>query len=225
MKKLLIIILLLLPSILLAQSQGPKTPGTWSQLQDFAGDVTWNLPSFPSSVVLNNNHSYFLIGTNMGFTLPAGATPTGEYHVRWTKAADTSNAIVDTNIQLYNNAVVGSNHSNSDIWLTSATQQTYGCCGDVWGTSWGVSLTVAQINASTFGSVMRCDNVLLSNVTGTISAMDVQVFYSLPSKIRHRVISALLFRRPKREVFSQTRQARSFVLVSNPKMPSSGIGF
>ena len=59
-------------------------------------------------------------------------------------------------------------------WPSSDGWRTYGGSSDLWGTSW----TPTQINASTFGIVLRAENCSSGTRTASVDCMQVKIYYT-----------------------------------------------
>jgi hypothetical protein len=100
--------------------------------------------------------------TNFGFSIPSGATICGVVATIKKKAANVNvlSTVYDYSVKLVKNGVVsGNNKAFAGNWTTTNTLFTYGGDAD----NWGVSLTPADVNASSFGIAFS------AYISGTIS--------------------------------------------------------
>lgn len=129
--------------------------------------------TYTTSSLLGND-THYLKCLDGGFSIPAGATITGvvvEVDVR-----DTTGQVTDKVVSLVKGGTVsGDNKFDGAAWSAADTIHTYGTSTDLWG----LSLTPADVNSSTFGVVFQAEN------TGSIASAQVDyvrmtVHYNLP---------------------------------------------
>lgn len=108
-----------------------------------------------SNPIIATGNSDNLAATNFGFAVPAAATVLGVQMSFIRSGLRTD--ILDNGIYLTKNgtATVGADHSSGDIWPVIPAAQNYGTTTDLWGTT----LSVAEVNASTFGVLIQALNV------------------------------------------------------------------
>jgi hypothetical protein len=68
----------------------------------------------------------------------------------------------------------GTNKGNTTAWGTSDSTETLGSATDLWGSTW----TVAEVNATGFGMVVKVINANSSTRTAYVDAMALTVTYS-----------------------------------------------
>jgi hypothetical protein len=176
-KRNLTLLAVLVPAsvIALADTQGPFTPGT---VADGGGpDQVWTTP-LTATVSLDpaiDQQSNYLMMTNFGFTVPAGATilgissTIGRAHLGSGNVSDNSVLIVKGGSFAGTDHAVAGNYPRSD---------TYGSGSDLWGTTW----TAGQINASDFGvSIAVISSGGTASTKGEVTDCSITVTYSLPS--------------------------------------------
>lgn len=194
MKKLLAF--LLIASFLLADSSGPRG-GTgagagWTNPTNTASsDNVYATCSIATASTCTSTHNV----TAMGFAIPAGATVVG-IEVLYEKKC-SGNLKCNTNTA--SGGAVGitgcTGTSNNDgegmAWTTSDTTTTLGGASDMWG----LTCTVAQVNAAPFGvGSVVANSSAISSFTASIDYIAVTVYYS-PSGASSR----------RRIIISQTR--------------------
>lgn len=83
----------------------------------------------------------------------------------------------DTEIYLMDNTTPkGNNKSITAIWSHVYTYASFGSSSDLWGASW----TPAQINASTFGLVIKAKASVISTIA-YVDVIRVKIYYTLVS--------------------------------------------
>lgn len=191
MKRLIIFIttfFLLLPIAGFAATAGPNNCGSGADIS--LGATAWTSPgnactsgssTTASSIPKAGGSTDYLAATNFSFAIPAGATING-IQVTFSRSGQTAASIEDYDITLTKNGTgaVGSNYAaTTTYWPTSSTAANYGGSADLWGTSW----TASDINASTFGLLIRATNVNASlNKSATVYAfVTITVTYTPPA--------------------------------------------
>jgi hypothetical protein len=157
-------------------SVGPNTAGTAASVRG-SGDFEWYPTEYSTAnddtYVEGNNfgsgirYSEYLKLTNFGFAVPAGATINGVVvHIHRKFYAPAGGGCYDNTVSLVKGgSITGDNKSKVDMWSNSTEQDiTYGAVDNTWGTS----LTVDDVNASTFGLALQV--YLISAVVRGISA-------------------------------------------------------
>lgn len=119
--------------------------------------------------------SHFLKATNFGFTVPSDATILG-VTVEIERSCSVLTTITDFVLKLVASGTIsGTDHADvATFWPTTDAYAAYGSVSDLWG----VSLTPAIINASTFGVAIAAFSG--SNANALIDHMRITVTYSLP---------------------------------------------
>lgn len=169
------------PTIALAASSGPNTPGT---VTDNGGSYPWTNPS--SASVENGSYarsssafmqwSNSLLSTGYGFAIPEGSTVTGikvEAYNRLVSniGASAMNAQIVKNGSISSTTVIGNNTIGN---YPNFLYQTAGGDGELWGETW----TATDINAANFGVAIKyqlfSDRVDVDNIK-------ITVYYTVPS--------------------------------------------
>lgn len=168
-----------------AASQGPYNATTASGSGWTSATSAEACDGTDASVSLASASSSSAIVTEgYGFSLPAGTTING-VQVDVTKYATTGadNTIEDTTVSLVvGGTASGSNLGTTSAWPSSAADVTYGSSS----TLWGLTPTVAQINASNFGVSIGAQNAKTrsgktSSLTAYVDCIDVTVTYTSPT--------------------------------------------
>lgn len=161
-------------------SQGPLSPGTLANEASF-GTPTWSDPanaaaedgSSATVIVGAGVSSQYLMATNFGFTIPAGATIDG-ITVEIKKAeGDTGDDLTDSRVRIVKGGAIGT-EDKSDVteWPTTLAYTTYGGAADLWGETW----TYSDINDSGFGVVISA--VSTPAADGSIDHIRITVTYT-----------------------------------------------
>ncbi len=138
--------------------------------------------------VINISYSDRLNVYTFGASIPGNATIIGILYSVERKASTVQ--LRDYEIYLMDNtAPKGNNKADTGSdWPTDYTHKEYGGSSDLWGTSW----TPAQINASTFGLVVKCiNNSENFNRTAYVEHLKVKIYYSIPSNVDHLMIMGM----------------------------------
>lgn len=132
--------------------------------------------SYATAVLLLSQISNYLKVTNFGFTIPTDATITG-ITVSIERSSNTLNGTHDDSIRLVKGDVIsGNDKATAAQWPTSDAVATYGSSTDLWG----LTLTPADINLSTFGVVIAAIADLAS--TAQIDYITITIDYTGSNK-------------------------------------------
>jgi len=140
-------------------SQGPLFPGTVTTASTGSESANdWLTPSnisaddgseaqITAATYDSPDISFRLIGSNFGFTIPAGATIDG-ITVEIDRRSIIASSGVDFRVQLgfVSTGPNGNNKATATVWPTTSTIATYGGAADTWGYPW----TVTEINNTIF---------------------------------------------------------------------------
>lgn len=168
---------------------GATAPGTVDS--EGAIGTAWSNPS--NAGASDNSYATFSRGTsgnsrylrayNFGFAIPVGATING-IAVSVERKADNNSAsynVYDNTIQLCTASLTysGDNKANASsvYWPTSDGTATYGGAAD----TWSFSPTVAGINSSDFGVVVRATMFNIDDglaITASVDAVSITVYYT-----------------------------------------------
>ncbi|MBK9338507.1 MAG: PKD domain-containing protein [Lewinellaceae bacterium] len=181
-------------------SEGPSFAGTGTNVTG-VGTVAW---TNPGNIVSDNGSSAtasrgtdgtvttnYLQGTNLGFTIPSGATINGIQVSmnRFASVSSGSDNVQDNIVRLIKaGTVTGDNKAVAGNWATATgTVVSYGGASDLWGTTW----TPAQINASNFGAALSA-NITRDNgiVTGSVDYISITVYYTIDHTISWYTVSS-----------------------------------
>lgn len=106
--------------------------------------------TYATAVLLLSQISNYLKVTNFNFLIPSDATITG-VTVSIERSSNTLNGTHDDSIKLVKGGVIlGNELASASQWPTSDAVATYGSSSNLWG----LTLTPADVNASTFGVVI-----------------------------------------------------------------------
>lgn len=118
-----------------------------------------------------------LVSSAHGFTIPGAATIGGIY-VRVWRRRDVLSIVTDESLWLTKNGIdgVGVPRWSGEIWPTADAVAVYGSAGDLWEATW----TAEEINAATFGVMLRANSPGGSSfVTLYVDMIEVAVCYTL----------------------------------------------
>jgi hypothetical protein len=121
----------------------------------------------PSSV------GYALKGTNLGFSIPAGAIIRG-IEVRHRSLKGGTGTISTTRVSIIKGGTVGSYNDEAGTFLgTTETLYTHGSSTELWGETWSPS----DINASDFGFACQHTGTGADNVWARVDSYEINVHY------------------------------------------------
>lgn len=128
-------------------SVGTKAWGTTDNIKLDDGTRCNSATQLSTTVV----YTYYITGTNFGFSVPAGATINGVTVVWQTSRLRADGVAQDYLCKLIKGGVIsGDNKAAGTDMTTTDTNYTYGSTSDLWG----VSLTSTDVNASNFGAAI-----------------------------------------------------------------------
>lgn len=178
MKKLIGFILC--AAFLLADSAGPRGgtgagSGWTSPTNTAAEDGLFATCSIPASGACGSSHTV----TALGFAIPAGATVNGievSYKQKCSANASCSTSTADGGA-VFITGCTGTSNNNGDAmaWTTTNATSSLGSASDMWG----LTCTVAQVNATAFG--VKSDVVNISTTSSRTASIDyiaVTVYYT-----------------------------------------------
>lgn len=170
-------------------AQGPLTPST--AVDSFipdpnGGALPWSVPGadgglasisiFADSDQEVTGASNYFKASNLGFSIPGGATITGI--IGTISLQQSSRGGYSTNsVRLFKaSSLVGTDHGTGGTWPFSTTGVTFGTATDLWGTSW----TPSDINNSGFGIGVTTAFDIFGKGTssGYIESITVTVYYT-----------------------------------------------
>lgn len=156
-----------------------------------AGSFTWGSPSLitakdGSTSNTNssaNGNSYYLKGTNFGFSLPSNATVQGiEFrHKSRNFGGGFSSA---TTIYAVKGGTIGSTNKGTGVLVATLTEYTAGGASDLWGDTW----TYSDINDSNFGFVLSISAI---NDGGQVDSFEANIHYILGFTYDESVTNAI----------------------------------
>lgn len=189
-------------------SAGPNNPGTlahtavggslaWADASDSGAPVVGDLSASGGAAINNalgslfgSTESHRLSLTNFGFSIPTGATINGivvEARVKNQNAGVDFRA-GDLQVQLIvGGSTSGSDKADATIWGTGTNYGTY--IYKIWGGAsdpWGLTPSVAQINASNFGIALRAKALAggyMDAAAPNIDHVRITVYYTVASSI------------------------------------------
>lgn len=103
--------------------------------------------AYTTFVLLLGQIGHYLKATGFGFTIPLDATILG-IQVDVERSSTVVSATQDQSVRLVKGGTIsGDNKASASFWPTTDAYQSYGGAADLWG----LSLTPADVNLSTFG--------------------------------------------------------------------------
>ena len=115
--------------------------------------------------------SHYLKGTNLGFSVPSGATIDG-IEVRTGAGATINDRSTITSVKIVKGGTISGNDNAGGEALTTVEQIfAFGGSTDLWGLTW----TPSDVNASNFGFVLSTTRS--STVTDVVDYFQVKVYY------------------------------------------------
>lgn len=162
-------------------SSGPNNPASGTDDASF-GDVEWinpgNVLSSDNSraeaglsVVEQNSH--YLVATDFGFSITAGATIDGIVVEIEKSRSDTLDDIADGRVRIVKGGAIGAtDRAAAGQWDTTDAYTTYGSSTDKWGETW----TDTDTNATNFGAAITATST--SGGTGRVDHMRITVYYT-----------------------------------------------
>lgn len=154
--------------------------------EDGSGDVSWGDPTLISAAEASAAHcllpslggmSSRLISNTHGFDIPDAAVIGGIY-VRIWRSRDVHAPVMDESVWLTKDGVtgVGAPRWSDEIWPVTEAFAVYGDAGDLWEASW----TADEINAPTFGAMVRVQSPSGSAfVTAYVDMIEISVCYAV----------------------------------------------
>lgn len=223
-------------------SQGPNSGGTFAD-DATVGSVAWSDPELAATSDTNVATAtsgglfttHYLLATNFGFSIPAGATIDGIVVGVERKEGSTFEDITDSSIRLYKGSFVGDNKATGTEWPTALTYADYGGAAD----TWSAGLTAADVNASTFGVGISAVCSVAFGGTASIDHIRITVYYteaetitgvvlavtpSLPTgKLNHGLTGVALSATPSLPVGSLKRSLTGVALTVAPSLPAGTV--
>lgn len=163
-------------------TEGPNAPGTIVS-DNTVGTEAWANPGNAASsddsyaaATLSNGAgiSEYLLATNFGFSIPAGATING-ITVTVELSATQSNRVSDNAVRIVKGGTIGSTDmSNGTAWPTSDINRNYGGASELWGETWAAS----DINSSGFGFAISADGDSPGSRDARIDLITITIDYT-----------------------------------------------
>ena len=189
----LLSISIIIATIVAAQTDGPRSAGTFSTVAIPGSNKTWLLPgNVASSDDAYSNffnisggigaYTDYLVATNFGFNLPSGVTVKGIYAE--VESADPNGRTSDYRVRIVRNGVIGNTDRSLGVFPSTDTYQLYGGEDDLWGEFW----TYMDINSPNFGIAIAAQRSATGGSTGgRIDHIRITVVYdnafTLPVKL------------------------------------------
>lgn len=161
----------------------PSATGRPSVLADLGSGTAWTLPAqnvlyavdgaYAEVSLLGETSSKVLIATGFGFAIPAGATIDGVELGRHRYAS--GNDVQSASLWLYVDGVAGGDAGEATDWPLVLTEKISGDASDLWGIP---DLSVAQVNAATFGCAIQVQNMSLAARTAYLDQIELTVHYT-----------------------------------------------
>ena len=147
------------------------------------GSRAWSNPSrarttdasYATAALSSGNNSNYLQCTNYGFAIPATATITG-IRVNVTRKIGSGGAR-DLDVLIIKGGTVSTavDRATTTAYTTSDVNEDHGGSADLWGLSW----TVADINAADFGVAFAAQRTS-GSPTVSVDSISITVAYTLP---------------------------------------------
>ncbi len=181
---LLIVLLAISAAAVIADSAGPRSPGTTAN--DISiGTVAWSTPerarasdnSRATATLGDNAVSNFLKATNFSFSIPPGATITGITVDVERSAANAGSPIHDAAVSIVKNGVIqAADRATATNWTGTDTYEMHGGATDLWGTMW----TPADVNNAGFGVAVAATKAGTAggNRNARIDVINITVYYT-----------------------------------------------
>jgi hypothetical protein len=172
------------PTPVSADTSGPLDAGAGSD-DSSIGTITWTTPenitaddtNYATATLGQDNISYYLQGTDYGFSISSDATIKGiEVEIgRYASDSDIRDYIVRL---VKGGSVTGDNKAaTGTTWPTDVAVATYGGAADLWGTTW----TYSDINVSNFGVALSATNDDATTPNTYVDYMQITVTYTVPT--------------------------------------------
>lgn len=163
---------------------GWRSAGLGQSIAWGSGNIHWLIPT--NIYLSDNNHAYkrhyemdithYLRATTFGFSIPDGAIIDG-IEARFERKAAAALHIEDYSLRIVKaGSEQGDNKASAIVWPTTDTYKTYGGAADKWGLTW----TVAQINAANFGVSISAVNWEETSCTAYIDHVQIRIYYTEP---------------------------------------------
>ncbi len=146
------------------------------------GSTAWSNPanaytsndSYATAALAAGTTSNYLLCSNFGFSIPAGATITGISVDIERKSSNNSTR--DNLLYLVKNGTIqtGSNGATNTNWPTSDATEAHPGATALWGNTW----TPADINANNFGAALSARNAAGGSRTMSVDALSITISYT-----------------------------------------------
>lgn len=147
------------------------------------GSKVWTNPgravatdaSYATAALSNGNNSNYLRCTDYGFNIPANATITG-IRVNVTRKLGSGGAM-DMDVLVIKGGTISTavDRATTTAYTTTDVNEDHGDSADLWGLSW----TVADINATNFGVAFAAKRTS-GSPTVSVDSISITVAYTLP---------------------------------------------
>ena len=176
----LLVAVLAIAAVLWAASQGPNNPGTMANIAGAQTD--WANPdnakvsddSYMSAALAKNGYSDYFSASNLGFTIPTGATIDGIACDTEVSSTGAGTVKFDQVYTYKGNTLAGTSQRNATTWTSTDTYLTHGGTTNKWGTTW----TAAEINNSNFNLRGNAHEQNVNTATAQIDHIRVTVYYT-----------------------------------------------
>jgi len=154
---------------------GPNNGGTFAD-DATVGTIAWTNPSnasasdniYATASLLATQITHYLKSTNFGFAIPTDATVIGVTVDIERSQTGVGAAVNDSSVKLVKGGTISGNEkATGTTYPTTDAYATYGSASDLWG----LTLTPADINLSTFGVVIASTDT----VAGTAQIDHVRI--------------------------------------------------
>lgn len=144
----------------------------WTNL----GNVNASDNAYTSAALGASQSTQGLLLTNFGAGIPANSLITG-VEVAIERSATVASRITDLLIQLIKGGTPsGDDKSLGIFWPATDATRIYGSASDLWS----LSLSAADVNASTFGVIIRANCSALGGATARLDRVGIRITYFPP---------------------------------------------
>jgi hypothetical protein len=174
---------ILFAAIAVAQSQGPADGKSFANTSIAGSNKQWNVNDNLSAsdnqytdfgnLTSNGSYTDYLVVSDFGFLVPAGATVTGI--VAEVERSDPNGKTADYSVRIVKAGVIGTTErSTGTAYPTTDAYKAYGSSTDLWGQSWSYT----DINNTGFGIAIAAQrNASGSTTAGRVDHIRVTVYY------------------------------------------------
>lgn len=166
----------------MASPQGPNSGATFAD-DATVGTVAWTSPgnaatsdNVRATAAVFSQVTHYLKATNFSFTIPTGATINGVFVEAEVSTNAGAGQVEDSSVKLVKGGTIQGTEGAvaPHVWTGTDTYISWGGATDLWG----LSLTPADVNASTFGAVISALEVGDGAMTARIDHIRITVYFT-----------------------------------------------